>query len=101
MKTKILLALALIGLVFFGAPRLTEETYTVTVNDKMVKNNVYLVYTDKKTFKIEDSIPYFRWNSSDYYGKIKRDTKYELTTIGFRFAAFSWYENIVNYKEIK
>ena len=66
-------------------------TKTVDGNDQ----SYYLVYTDKGTFKVEDSIVLFRFNSSDLYGSIKQDSTYTFRTVGFRAGFFSEYPNVV------
>ena len=63
-------------------------------NDK----SYYLVYTDKGTFKVEDSIILFRFNSSDLYGSIKTDSTYTFNTVGFRAGFLSEYPNVVTIK---
>ena len=66
-------------------------TKTVDGNDQ----SYYLVYTDKGTFKVEDSIILFRFNSSDLYGSIKADSTYTFNTVGFRAGFLSEYPNVV------
>ena len=66
-------------------------TKTVDGNDQ----SYYLVYTDKGTFKVEDSIVLFRFNSSDLYGSIKQDSTYTFQTVGFRAGFLSEYPNVV------
>lgn len=101
MKLKLAGLAALALAITFGAPRLTEETVVATVNNTMPKDGVYLVYTDKGTFKVEDTIAYFNWKSSDLWGSISKNSTYEFTTVYWRVPIFSWYENIVKVKEIK
>lgn len=82
-------------------PYWTKDVYTVTVTDKIVKNDTYMIYTDHGAFKMEDTIAYFRWNTSDEYGKIKKNTEYSLQAYGVRVPFFSVYENITTATEIK
>tara|TARA_Y100001956_G_C4125842_1_gene190035 strand:- start:2229 stop:2573 length:345 start_codon:yes stop_codon:yes gene_type:complete len=84
----------------FGMPRLTEETVTATVTNTMPKDGVYLVFTDKGTFKVEDTIAYFNYASSDVWGSITKNSTYEFTTTYWRIKPLSIYENIVKVKEI-
>lgn len=84
----------------------TEHTVRATVSDKeRVCNSSgnhgqkcqYLIYTDHGTFKLADSHligVFWRTNSSDLYGAIKRDTTYDFKLIGFRFGLTSTYPNI-------
>lgn len=85
----------------FGMPRLTEETVIATVTNTMPKDGVYLVFTDKGTFKVEDTIAYFNYRSSDVWGSIAKNSTYEFTTTYWRVPALSMYENIVKVKEVK
>lgn len=94
----LLIPLALIVL-FFALPRMTLDNYPeATVTKTFVKNDVYLVYTDVGTFEVSDTLAYFRWNSSDVWGKFKVGETYNITATGWRIGVFSWYENIVEYK---
>lgn len=78
----------------------TQEA-TVTGKERITKvrdgsdQSYYLVYTDKGTFKVEDSIVLFRFDSSDLYGKIKADSTYTFRTVGFRAGFLSEYPNVV------
>mgnify|MGYP003641915783 CR=1 FL=1 len=58
-------------------------------------HSYYLVYTDTGTFKVEDSIVLFRFNSSDVYGKLYKDSVYNIKTVGFRSGFLSEYPNII------
>lgn len=83
-----------------------KETVKTTVTDKerIVKrsgdniDSYYLIYTEDGTLKLEDELLYGNFNSSDWYGKIKVDSTYEFTTIGWRIGFLSEYPNIVEYK---
>ena len=102
-KPKVIVTLAgvlLTGCVF-GIPRALEETVTATVTKTFVKDEKYLVYTDKGTFEVTDTLAYLRYNSSDKWGQIKVDTEYKITHTGVRFGLLSWYENIVKMTETK
>lgn len=103
-------ALVIIAIVGANVAKLSnKETFTVTVTDKerIVENmgdnieSYYLIYTDSITFKLEDELLYGNFNSSDWYGKIKVDSTYEFTTIGWRIGFLSEYPNIVEFKLIK
>ncbi len=79
------------------------NTYDVQIIDKERITKVtdgsdqsyYLVYTDVGTFKVEDSIVLFRFNSSDVYGKLYKDSVYNIKTVGFRSGFLSEYPNII------
>lgn len=75
-----------------------RETITTTVLDKErvcdTSECQYLVFTEDGTFKIADSFIIGRWNSSDLYGRIQVDERYEITSIGWRIPFLSEYPNI-------
>jgi hypothetical protein len=102
-----LVAIAIIGLIGVNiAGYANKETFTTTVTDKerIVKksgetlDSYYLIYTENGTYKLEDELLYGNFRSSDWYGKIKVDSTYEFTTIGFRIGFLSEYPNIVEFK---
>ena len=80
-----LLLIGLLIIVVIGEPfvrrRVTEETITITVTDKSVKRyddkDKYLIYTDEGTYEITDTVAYFRYNSSDLYGRMKVGKTYK------------------------
>jgi len=77
-----------------------HRNVSVVVNDKerVCSGNddcKYLVYTDKGTFRISDSLVIGRFKSSDTYGQIKRCHDYDLEVYGWRFGFTSSYPNIV------
>ena len=84
-----------------------KETIKTTVVDKeRIVNrsgesieSYYLIYTEDGALKLEDELFYGNFNSSDWYGKIKVDSTYEFTTIGWRVGVLSEYPNIVEYKK--
>lgn len=87
----------------------TEKTRTVLVNEKervcegSGGSCKYLIYTDKGTFAIQDSHwvgLFWRTNSSDVYGTVKENTRYRITTIGWRFGFTSTYPNIKSLEEV-
>lgn len=102
-----LVAIVAITIIGFNIASFTnKETVKTTVTDKerIVKKSgesiesYYLIYTEDGTLKLEDELLYGNFNSSDWYGKIKVDSTYEFTTIGFRIGFLSEYPNIVEYK---
>lgn len=103
-----LLLIGLLIIVVIGEPfvrrRVTEETITITVTDKSVKRyddkDKYLIYTDKGTYEITDTVAYFRYDSSDLYGRMKVGKTYECTVCGWRIPIFSRYKNIITAKEV-
>lgn len=82
----------------------TDEYVTFTVEDKerVVKSNgetttsAYLIFTEAETFKNSDTIFYWKWNSSDIYGSLKRGSTYRARVYGFRFGLLSMYRNVIS-----
>ena len=77
-------------------------TATVTGKERVVKHDpegetysYYLVYTDKEVFKIEDSLLFGQFNSSDVYGMLAENTTYKFKVFGARIPFLSMYRNIV------
>ncbi|AUR86280.1 TMhelix containing protein [Vibrio phage 1.084.O._10N.261.49.F5] len=94
-----------IPLMIVQAPRLTEEVVDVQVNRTFVKDNQYLLYTDKDTYEFDDSFAYFRFFPDEDWGKLKEKACYKLTTIGYRIKlpmmGVNIYENVVGAEEIE
>lgn len=100
-----------IGLVLFpGINKVTNQrTVEVTVTDKVVKNDdddgKYLIYTVKDdgeplVLEITDSLYKWRFDSSDVYATIRKDTRYRFTICGDRIHFLSMYPNIYEVQEI-
>jgi len=88
----------------------TKEIIVVTVTDKdrIVEtdnddhtSSKYLIFTDKETFECTDEIAVGKFNSSDFYGQIHKDSTYEFTVYGWRIPFLSSYRNIIEFKKIK
>lgn len=62
-------------------------------------NSYYLVFTDQGVYKLEDDLFFGNFNSSDWYGKLKRDSTYTITTVGWRIGFLSSYPNIVKVQD--
>ena len=60
----------------------------------------YLVYTDRGTYAVEDSMIAFRWDSSDVYGRIPACHRVKITSIDLRIPAFSTYPNITGVEDL-
>ena len=88
----------------------TQETIIVKVTDKerIVETNSegkvsskYLIFTDKETFECTDEIIVGKFNSSDFYGQIHKDSTYNFVVYGWRIPFFSSYRNIIEINKIK
>lgn len=101
---KAIFVLALFAsILMIGCDYTNVKTITCKVTDKGVKRtgsgqdaeDLYLIYTDKGTFKIEDQLFYGKFNSSDLYGKIMKDSTYTFKVGGYRVGITSSYPNII------
>lgn len=92
----IVILLAVIGVIL---PNFFSEVVTFTVTDKERitedDSSKYLIFTDIETFENTDTVFYWKFNSSDIYGKIKEGNTYTAKVVGFRLPAVSMYRNIV------
>lgn len=82
----------------------TKETVTVTVTGKeRVTSNdgngnitsKYLIFTESETFENTDALFAGKFNSSDFYGKIRENQTCDFTVIGWRVPFLSMYRNII------
>lgn len=102
--------LVFVGVVFcvFVVP-LFRDCYTLrTIKTRItgveVKEPFYMVYTENMTFIIEDSYYFYRFNSSDVYGKIKAEMVNKdvvITYYGWRLPIMSWYPNLMSAETIE
>ena len=106
----------IIGMVLFSTLGISiikvsnEQTYTVTVQSKEVKNGgdsgKYLVFTvdaetgESRVFEVTDSLWKGRFDSADVYNMIIPNHTYRVTTGGYRVPLFSWYQNIYEVVEV-
>ena len=123
MKNKkiIYLAAALIFTVFmigyYGVMLLqstNEKVYTVTVTEKGRTSYNYLFWTVHKyliytvdengtvqVFENTDAPLHGKFNSADYYAKIKVGETYIFKTVGHRLPFMSMFRNIIRIQEIR
>lgn len=84
----------------------------IMVTDKIVKTSSdidrnttskYLIFTDKWTYEITDSILSWQFNSSDIYWYIQKDKCYSvwIQALSFRLWILSSYENIASATNIE
>ena len=73
-----------------------KRTYVVKVTGKELVDGTYLVYTTEGTFKIEDSLIFGRFNSSDVYGMIQVGHYYKFKVFGIRSQLLDTYRNIID-----
>jgi hypothetical protein len=75
-----------------------KERITTSSGDGNVKS-YYLIFTEAGTFKLEDDLIYGNFNSSDWYGQIRRDSTYTFNLIGYRIGFMNEYPNIVSFNK--
>jgi len=110
-----ILGLVAVGLLIIGSCAVeyyigfTGETTvkdTVIGKERVTKytngqqDSYYVVYGQNSTYQITDSWLKGRFNSSDIYGHIQKDTTYEFHVIGKRVPILSHYQNIIDYREV-
>lgn len=104
----VIAVIAAIAVAGSGSFALTEEvTATVLDKERVCSGNSdggidcnYLIFTDTETFKVADSLIIGRWNSSDVYGRIRRDRTYKFVVYGWRVGWASEYRNIKDFEEV-
>ena len=100
------------GLMTFGSiivPMTTQDSVTFTVTDKEravtgsgdTLSAKYLIFTDVETFENTDITYFWKFDSSDLYGKIKVGSTYTAEVYGWRIGFLSSYRNIVTMKEVE
>lgn len=109
MKIKVFIVLGIIAFVLLlFSPiliyRSTIEDRTFTVKDKerIVKSesSYYLVWTEKgAVYKNDDSISFWKFNSSDIYGQLEIGKTYTAKVAGWRVRFLSMYENIISLQD--
>ena len=110
-KTWIIGGITLILLLYIGLGWLALEKEVILVTDKGNKivnsktsskerRDLYFIYTDTITYKMEDNMYYLQWDTSDDYGKLKKNKCYTIWSLGMRVGMLDWYENILYFEEI-
>ena len=102
-----LVVIALLGLLlaaYVGSQR--DVTFTVQDKERVCKGATdgnssctYLLFTDKGTFAVKDTLVFRRWNSSDVYGRVHRGHRYDAHVVGWRLPFFSQYPNVLRLTE--
>lgn len=77
-----------------------EDNILITVTDKAVKrsngSDIYLIFTENETFECTDSVIDWKFNSSDFYGRLKVGETYRVSARGMRIPFMSTYRNIIS-----
>lgn len=108
MKYTIIVAIPLLLLIGPLIAYNTDEWIEITVNEKERVtqstaegvDSKYLIYTDEEVLENTDSVWYWKFNSSDYYGSLKEGETYKARVYGFRIPFLSWYRNIIELEAI-
>lgn len=74
----------------------TEEVCTVTGKESIVLegNHQYRVYTTCGTYKMEDQLLQLNFNTADLYGMLEINSKYKITSSGYRVPIMSIFKSI-------
>jgi len=77
--------------------RLPNRDIQYTGSGENREANAYanLVYTDKGTFKNNDSVFPWKQNSSDVYGQLREGKKYRCEVAGWRQGFLNMYPTII------
>lgn len=95
--------LALIAFLVMNAlHREHDQIFTVTGKESVRsgKSSTYLVFTNVTTYEVGDTLLFWRWDSSDVYGRLVVGKTYRATLQGWRIPIFSMYPNILDPVEV-
>lgn len=99
------LCIVLIVVVSLYITTFNDHCVVATVVDKTVKiekdSSYYLIFTSCGVFKNADEVLRWKFNSSDFYAKIRVGETYRFTLIGWRIPFFSMYENIIKAERVE
>lgn len=59
------------------------------------RNSRYLVFTRDEAFENVDTLAHFKWNSTDVYRHMNRDSVCDIKVNGFRIPFLSMYRNVL------
>lgn len=105
----VVLALLLFVALLFAKPVAGRLAGTTEVTAKVVKveqvkkesSGKYLVFTDSEVFEVTDSLAWFRFDSSDLYGRLEPGKTYRFRVANWRVQPLSWYRNVLSADEVK
>jgi hypothetical protein len=95
----IVLAGVYVGGVHASSYEVTDATVTKTWTQYSDGQTIYLIGTNKGVFKDNDSFPYLKFNSSDFYNQVKQGDAYNFEVTGWRIPFMSEWPNIVSYSQ--
>ena len=100
----LLLTFLLVGGHFLERSTMEDVQIVVTNTERIVESNgettssKYLVFSTTETFENTDAILFGKFNSSDLQGKLRIDSTYTVTVVGWRIPFLSSYRNIIEIK---
>ena len=104
--TVVAVLVAMLGVVAFNLVNALHRehgrTFTITGKEAVRhdKSSRYLVFTDVTTYAVEDTVLFWRWDSSDVYGRLAIGRTYRATLQGWRIPLLSMYPNILDPVEV-
>lgn len=113
MKTPAIISVCLFSIlaIFFSANQLfisevenckvieLQQQQLIQGADGTIKTQIrYLVVTDKGTFVCKNSLLNAKFNNSDLFWKLKKDSVYTFRVSGFGKSFITDYRNILNFK---
>ena len=79
-----------------------KESVNTTSNTSSAKTHEYRVYTEQcGTLKVADTLSYGRWDSSEFYARLKEGETYNLLTGGYRNGFLSMFPNILEAEKVE
>ena len=101
----VLLLAAVVGLVSYNVAYRMSQNETVATVTRLEavpgKNSKYLVFTETEVFECTDSFVFWKFDSSDVYGKIHVGKTYQFQTAGWRVPFLSMYRNVLDAKPLQ
>lgn len=101
-KKTTLLTILVAALALTGCSSMNQQQRECTVTGKESisssrdKTHEYRVYTAEcGTLKVADTLTQGRWDSSEFYSKLKEGEKYDMLTGGYRNGPLSMFPNIL------
>lgn len=98
----VVVLLAFIGFRGFYYTTVDNVTITVTNTERVVKGSgenmesKYMVFTDTETFENTDDFWFWKWDSSDVQGELKKDSTFTVKVVGWRVPFLSMYRNVIS-----
>lgn len=86
-----------------GCGWMSQDDVTITVDHRESKGDSgnYLIWaTNGEVYSDVDSIPFWKFNSSDVFGQLKEGGTYKVHVAGWRIHVLSLYRNIIEVKEV-